>query len=243
MTCNLTTSWQRFALTEVAGAQPASAGLWIQKSSGDQIHAFGAQFVIASWEGPYQQTVAAATTSAGIRNKPPATQNLILRSEEFDHASWGVTGGVTVAPNDVLAPDGTLTADKLTFAGGNSSYHLQLVSGLVAGRTYTFSVWLYTGTKVNVALVIRGNTTNTPLAGGVATLTAGWNRYSLTSTLLEGNSGAWIGFENRTFAGADGLAGYLYAWGAQLVQANWEGAYTPTTSAVVNTGNIRNLIV
>lgn len=41
-----------------------------------------------------------------------ATQNLLLRSQEFDNASWG--GTATHTANTLMAPDGTTTADTIT---------------------------------------------------------------------------------------------------------------------------------
>ena len=40
------------------------------------------------------------------------TTNLLLRSQEFDHASWG--GTATHTANSTSAPDGTMTADTIT---------------------------------------------------------------------------------------------------------------------------------
>lgn len=76
-TCNLTTTWQRFSLTEAAGAQPGNnAGLWVRKSSGNQIYAWGAQLVKANREGPYVQTVASAVNTGNIRNKATSRQTI-----------------------------------------------------------------------------------------------------------------------------------------------------------------------
>lgn len=41
-----------------------------------------------------------------------STQNLLLRSQEFDNASWG--GTATHTANSTAAPDGTMTADTIT---------------------------------------------------------------------------------------------------------------------------------
>lgn len=44
----------------------------------------------------------------------PAMTNSLTRSQRFDHADWLKTN-VTVTPNVAIAPDGTLTADRLDF--------------------------------------------------------------------------------------------------------------------------------
>jgi len=225
-------------LNNGSGAIASYAG-----DTGKSVYLFGAQLTEANWEGPYVQTVASAVNTGNIKTRPPTVQNLLIYSEQFDNAAWNLSSGVVVTANAVTAPDGTMTADELGFAGGDTSFHLQTVSSLVAGRTYTFSVWLYTDTKVNIAIVIRGTITNTPLAGATITLTGGWKRYSHTITLPTGDNAAYVGFENRIFAGADGLEGNLYAWGAQLTEANWAGTYAQTAASAVNTGGIRNQAV
>ena len=52
-----------------------------------------------------------------------APENLVIQSQTFDNAAWtkaaGGTGSVpVVTANDALAPDGTLTADKVVFNAG-----------------------------------------------------------------------------------------------------------------------------
>lgn len=163
-----------------------------------------------------------------IRN---AVTNLLLRSEEFDNASWaGITSNVTPTSNTTTAPNGTVTADTLDFTDA-SSYRFQTVSGLTAGTTYTFSVWLASATKSNIALRIAGTST----AGGGAlllNLTPTLTRYSLTVTLPSGNTAAWVGFENRTIAGGTGSTGTIIAWGAQLEQSSTVGEYIPTGATI-----------
>ena len=69
-----------------------------------------------------------------------ARTNLVLRSEEANHASWsnGFSGGVTVTADDANAPDGNATADKLTGIDlGNDALDQTLT--LVASTQYVAS--------------------------------------------------------------------------------------------------------
>jgi len=45
------------------------------------------------------------------------TINLLVRSQEFDNATWQTSAGVTVVANNATAPDTTLTADTITVTG------------------------------------------------------------------------------------------------------------------------------
>lgn len=72
--------------------------------------------------------------------------NLLLRSEEFDNASWAKTrvqpfGSGSVA-NAIAAPDGTLTADKLVEDTTASNNHFIGQNYTSSSGTYTFPVTL-----------------------------------------------------------------------------------------------------
>lgn len=75
----------------------------------------------------------------GFRSEATRT-NTVLRSQEFDNASWSkVSSGVaapTVTANAATAPDGTLTADRVQIAAcpavGNASVVLQTFTGTAA---------------------------------------------------------------------------------------------------------------
>jgi len=54
-------------------------------------------------------------------------RNLLQWTEQFDNAYW-LKNRVTVTPNDVVAPDGTMTADKI-------------VDTLVGSNTYGTTLW------------------------------------------------------------------------------------------------------
>src|SRR3990167_4931904 len=52
-------------------------------------------------------------------------QNLLTRSEEFDHADW-VKTGLTVSANAIAAPDGNLTADQLVEDTSTGEHKIEL---------------------------------------------------------------------------------------------------------------------
>ena len=67
--------------------------------------------------------------------------NLFTSSEDFSNAKWG-TGGVSVSDNATLAPNGTLTADKIIADAVSSSHQRVRNVNLTAGSSYlmTFRV-------------------------------------------------------------------------------------------------------
>jgi hypothetical protein len=85
-----------------------------------------------------------------------AEQNLLLRSQEFDNASWVNTGSSETA-NTSTAPDGTATADTLNEETATGSHSLHQVPSLLASTTYTLSCFIknvdagFAGLAINTA--------------------------------------------------------------------------------------------
>lgn len=201
--------------------------------------------------------------SEGLLVEPQRT-NLLLRSEEFDNASWTKTS-LTVTANSVAAPDGATTADTLaaTGAAGNVA---QAVT-ITAGRGIALSVfakaaassWLY---------LKQGDGTNTVeawfnlSAGTVGTNTAGAGTLLYAQATIEAMGNGWYRCALETSsttvtaitatiapAAADNTApanaDSIYAWGAQAeAESTLTNAtsYIPTTSATV-TRSADNLIL
>jgi hypothetical protein len=66
--------------------------------------------------------------------------NLVLRSEEFDNASWTKTASIAIVQNSQIAPDGVLSMDSLVDSGNASKRILQATTS-IASATYTLSVY------------------------------------------------------------------------------------------------------
>jgi len=73
----------------------------------------------------------------------PAATNLVLRSEEFDNASWIKTAAAAVTANTNTAPNNTLSADTLsdTITVANATYAAQQLVNFTSGTVYTASVY------------------------------------------------------------------------------------------------------
>jgi hypothetical protein len=71
-----------------------------------------------------------------------AATNLLVRSAEFDNASWSKSGLITAGmANVATAPDGTLTADVLTEDTSTGNHRASQVPTLAANTTSTFSIY------------------------------------------------------------------------------------------------------
>jgi hypothetical protein len=180
-----------------------------------------------------------------------ATTNLLLRSEEFDNASWTKTRS-SVTAGAITAPNGTTTADTLIEDSSASATHFisQGVS-ITSGTNYAFSVFIkrasgsrnanlrwnggFDAGNMTVDLTTGAVTASSALQNPSATaFSNGWWRVSFgqaaTST---GTFGPQIFLHDGTgisYTG-DGTSG-IYIWGAQLEQSSTVGEYIPTTSTI-----------
>ena len=180
-----------------------------------------------------------------------AVTNLLLRSEEFDNASWSKTNA-NVTANAVAAPNGTLTADVLIEDTANGLHRTFNGWTAIAGTPYVASFYVKAAGRTKVDAELRATSTvgsftfdllAGTVSGTVANQTAsianvgnGWFRCSVAVSgagVTAGASLILIYLNNGTFNSytGDGTSG-IYLWGAQLEQSSTVGEYIPTTSTI-----------
>lgn len=135
-------------------------------------------------------------------------RNLASYTEDFSNAYWQKVGAVVTA-NDTIAPDGTMTADKVVFSGINK----ELFTSVGGAGTYTISVYIK-GTA--------GETISFGDGAGVAslvfTLTGNWQRINVTTTASN------FQFDLNTYTGT---ARTIWLWGAQAELGSTATTYQP----------------
>lgn len=116
-----------------------------------------------------------------------ARTNLVLRSEEFDNASWnGAPSIITVTANTQTAPNGTLTADTITTVSGTPAL-FQPVACL-ASTVYTWSFYVKLGTMAaaDFRFAVRDDSNGAFIAAditpNVTPVTTEWRRVTYTFT-------------------------------------------------------------
>jgi len=160
----------------------------------------------------------------------PAYAQLIKHSEAFDNAAWTKVG-VTVTPNSALAPDGTMTADTITFAGtdpNNNRIYQDSAQAAANGSMVSGGVWLWAATERTVRLVIE--------RGGPSDGEAVSCALTATPTLfLLSHSATWSGTTVlRLRVDGPSIAGDIFAWGARLSVSPYHLPYVKTTTGPVS---------
>ncbi len=176
--------------------------------------------------------------------------NLLTYSEQFDNAAWkNAANFSSVTANATIAPDGTITADKLVELAV-TNFHATNQSA--AAGTYTFSFYAKAGERSFVgmagalsvndyALFNLSNGTVSLNGSGVtsaAITSAGNGWYRCSGVLTINSSGPYIYISSIGGTGylpsytGNGSSG-IYIWGAQLEAGAFPTSYIPTVASQV----------
>lgn len=180
------------------------------------------------------QPTASARPTYGI---VPATgrRNLLTYTEQFDNGVWqkaaqGAAFTPVVTANAGLAPDGTMTADRVQFsrptvASPNRSQVRQTVT--MGNDGTTLSVWMksFSGADQNVSIV----NASANLGNENFLVTNEWQRFDIqsTSVLAVGSQQFWIGLHDTL---TPDLAADVLIWGAQLELGSTATPYQRVTT-------------
>jgi hypothetical protein len=156
--------------------------------------------------------------SAGLVEVCP--WNLLEQSEAFSNTSiWNVLNGASVSANTAVAPNGTTTADTLTFTTNPSSNVFCYPSAPIGKINVSVYAKTASGTKQFALRVDLPSGTTSPNF----TATTEWQRFDFEVTTTVANLVFYI------INGSSGTAGSIFIWGAQVNIGSTAKPYFPTT--------------
>lgn len=177
-----------------------------------------------------------------------SSTNLLLRSQEFNNASW-TKGDVTITANSITAPDGSMTADTLTGNIGTAfKYIYQSIPIFNNGHICSFYVKKGTQRYIQILLSGIGEYANYDLQDLVTNKYGGaidsniieynnnWLRIDISINQPSNSDGPFLCFVDSLVAGrasSTASTGTIYIWGAQLEEGSYLTSYIPTTTTIV----------
>jgi hypothetical protein len=175
--------------------------------------------------------------------------NLLTYSEQFDNAAW-TKNQSSITANTIVAPDGTLTGDKLVENTANANHEVVSSVTITSSTTYTFSIYAKAAERTVIEVaglglaaqgftprfnLLTGAVTSAPSGSSMTLVGNGWWRCIVVVTASNTNAPIYRLFDTvtntPTYTG-DGYSG-IYIWGADLEVGAFPTSYVKTEAAQV----------
>lgn len=209
----------------ISGSSPNWGGchVWVSQDN-TEYHQIGQTF------GAARMGVLAGTASS--------RSNLLLNSNGFNTASWGVDGRCTLSQGNATGPDtvggSASTLSRNTANLAHAADLQQIISANANASPWTFSIWVRASAGTQTVQLLLGDISNTLLSSPTLTATTTWQRLSFScvaGALV--NSGSMLGGITILPATGAASAASVQVFGAQLEKSSAITPYIPTTTAAV----------
>jgi hypothetical protein len=172
--------------------------------------------------------------------------NLLTYSADFSNAAWAKSN-TTVTSSTIIAPDGTLTGNKIVATSATTTHTIGETITVTSGATYTLSAFYKAGEETTASLAISSSpfprakfdlSAGTVLSstGTSATITSvgnSWYRCSLVFVAPTTSIPCFLAIRDIDANWAGNGFGGIYSWGAQLEAGVFATSYIPTVASQV----------
>jgi len=243
----VTNVWQRFSYTFT----PSGAVNTLDR--GFQVNTPATNVTYYVWGAQTEE----GSTATPYQGWNPGT-NIALGSQQFDNNTYWGKSNSSISADVVLAPDGSLTGDKLVENSALSEHSVYYYATQAANITETFSLYAKAGERYQIVLSFSNfvnadarvyfnlytgtifTTAYTKLdysnvSGTITGVGNGWYRCSITATKAAYNTNNYPNIllysnsaTSTTYTG-DGTSG-AFLWGAQIQLGSAMTAYRATTT-------------
>lgn len=171
----------------------------------------------------------ATQTTTASRPVLSARVNLLQKTEQFNDAAWVTSNRATIAANNTLAPDGNLSAERITETTDNGTHRVGQLGIVTNAGSLKFSVSWKKGTRRWVWISINNAVNNCTQFFDLDTITVGSSAINgvgiekISATITTQNDG-WLRCElvvSSIYTSTDVFTG--------LAPANGTNSYVGTT--------------
>ena len=176
--------------------------------------------------------------------------NMIPSSQDIHSADWDKVG-TTVSANEIIAPDNSLTGDKINETGAGAYHNVNHDDKVENGITYTASAYFKAAERTTASIYenlgvggggyplssfnLSNGTVDSQDANHIAKISSagnGWYRCSITFTSNGTRTGSLYYAPNNQLIYSGTLNSGVFMWGAQFVKGDKVKNYLPTTDRV-----------
>lgn len=158
-----------------------------------------------------------------------SASNFFINSDRFNSSSWSLNAGATITTDVAIAPDGTMTADRLFLSSSTNSYLAYTVpfTSINDSGSICVSFWVMSESGSQVTFKINGtNKSSVAWDTGVLTSSLTWQRVTASFPAGSSNTAVPVRFRNDTTTPKN-----LLIWGANMTQTAW-----PSSDILCRTG-------